>query len=98
MLDAIPLQDQFRLNKGIPGNWTSKPSKKGDGIIFHEPNNPHTDVRVMPGKPNSQYPNSRKPYVEVKKNGRYQDKDGNPLPNNQSEDAHISLDEFEFPF
>ena len=98
LLKNSSLEKKFRADKKIPSNWETKFSKKGEGAVFHEPGNPHTDIRVMPGKPNSSHPNSRKPYVEVKKNGKHQDKNGNPLPNNRNEDAHIPLDEFQFPF
>lgn len=98
LLKNSSFEKKFRADKGIPANWEVKFSKKGEGAVFHEPCNPHTDIRVMPGKPNSNHSNSRKPYVEVKKNGKFQDKNGNSLPNNRNEDAHIPLDDFQFPF
>ncbi len=98
LLNKGPLKKKFAKDKGIPESWPTKPSKKGDGIIFQEPGNPHTDIRVMPGKTNSPYKNSRKSYVEVKKDGRWLDKNGNKLPDNNNDSAHIPLDEFKFPF
>jgi hypothetical protein len=96
ILDAPHVQKKFRSDLGVPNTWVSKKAKKGDGLIFHESNNIHTDIRVMPGKKDSPFPNSQKPYIEFKKNGIYLDKFGNQLPNNRNEAAHIPLGEFKF--
>ena len=80
---------------GIPENWIVKPSKTGGGIRFIDPENPHNSVRLMPGDPNSPYPNSRMPYVRWLRNGKSLDANGNIVPKN-SPDAHIPINSFQY--
>ncbi|SED85827.1 RHS repeat-associated core domain-containing protein [Rhizobiales bacterium GAS191] len=62
---------------GIPDNWNVRPSKKNDGTIYSNPDNPNYDnVRVNPGIPDSSYP-AQRGYVKGQYNGRYRDVDGN---------------------
>ena len=81
---------------GLPESWLAKPSKKGGGTKYHSPGNPHHSVRVMPGNPDSPFPNSRKPYVRHVNNGRSLDAHGRPVDVTTAE-AHIPLDQFEWP-
>lgn len=79
----------------VPEDWTVQPSKKGGGMKYTNPNNPHDSVRVMPGNPNSPNPAQRVPYVKRIKDGRALDKLGNPVDSSSAE-AHIPLIEFHF--
>ena len=81
--------------KGIPDTWHSKPSRKGGGTSYVNPNNPHDRVRVMPGKPHSPNPAQRKPYVIRTLNGKALDANGKPVPTD-SPAAHIPFDKFKF--
>lgn len=76
--------------KGVPGDWVAKPSKTGGGTRFVDPSNPHNSLRVMPGNPDSPFPNSQSPHVRVTRNGQAIDNAGNVVPKN-SPDAHIPL-------
>jgi hypothetical protein len=71
----------------VPDNWTSKPTVKGNGVIYIDPENPHNRVRVMDDG-----------YMKVQKNGQCLDSNGNPVPSN-SPDAHIPVNTpMESPF
>ncbi len=89
------LSGRFRNSIGIPKSWTAKPSKKGGGVQYVDPKNPHNRVRVMPGKPSSPNIAQRKPYVKKQINGKFYDKNGKVVPGG-SRDAHIPLDDFKF--
>ncbi len=78
-----------------PKGWTSAPSKKGGGTLFKDPENPHNNMRVMPGNPNSPNVAQQKPYVIFKKNGIAFDSNGNPLKRADDQAAHIPLDQFD---
>jgi hypothetical protein len=78
---------------GIPDNFIVEISKNGAGIKYVDPSNPHTYVRVMPGKPHSSFPHQRVPYVNQRINGKSLDKKGGIVPNDSIE-AHIPLEEF----
>ena len=80
---------------GIPTDWIEKASKKGGGVKYTNPNNPHDSVRVMPGNPNSPNPAQQIPYIKRMKNGSGLDKFGNPVDPSSLE-AHILLSEFIF--
>jgi len=69
----------------------------GGGTRYVDPANPHNSVRVMPGDPNSPFPNSQKPYVRHMRNGQSLDVNGNVVPKNTPE-AHIPLKKFTWPF
>jgi RHS repeat-associated protein len=64
----------------VPDHWIEKPTRKGNGKIYIDPDNPHNRVRVMDDG-----------YMKVQKNGQTLDMNGNPVPPN-SPDAHISVD------
>lgn len=83
--------------KGLPDNWVGTASKKGGGTKYAAPDNPHHSVRVMPGNPKSPHPNSRQPYVRHMKDGKALDARGKVVDVNTPE-AHISLDQFVWPF
>jgi RHS repeat-associated protein len=81
---------------GIPSTWAAKASRTGGGTIYQNPANPTGDtVRVMPGNPNSSFPNSQGPYVKWMRNGVTLDQFGNPVASN-SDAAHIPFDLFRF--
>ena len=46
---------------GIPDNWIEKPTDTPGGKEYVNPEDPNDRVRVMPGNPNSPYPNQRRP-------------------------------------
>jgi filamentous hemagglutinin len=50
-------------------------------------------VRIDPARATG-YPSQRVPHVVVRSNGRVIDRNGNPLPNAKSADAHIPLEEY----
>ena len=80
---------------GIPSDWLSKGSKKGDGSQYINPNNPHDRVRVMPGNPHSPNPAQQVPYVKRQIDGKFFDASGRQVPGD-SPSAHIPLDQFKF--
>jgi RHS repeat-associated protein len=97
--NVTPSQTTINLQQrpeGIPDNWIERPSNKGGGIIYQDPNNPHNSVRVMPGNPNSPNPAQQKPYVIYKHNGVTYDVNGLPLPNSSMPNAHIPYELFNF--
>jgi RHS repeat-associated protein len=81
--------------KGIPQDWICKPSRKGGGVQYINPINPHDRIRVMPGNPHSPNLKQQNPYVKRQVNGQFFDKYGN-IVQGDTPDAHISLDEFLF--
>ncbi len=78
---------------GIPENFKIRISDQGGGMIYVHPENNHISVRVMPGKPHSEYPHQRTPYVIYKKHGQTLDKFGKRADPNTPE-AHIPLEDF----
>jgi hypothetical protein len=83
----------FPRPKGIPENYIVTVSDKGAGIKYIHPQNEHTFVRVMPGKPHSPFPYQQKPYINQRVNGKSLDKAGKVIPNDAPE-AHIPLEKF----
>ena len=83
--------------KGVtaPKGWITQASKKGGGIVFKDPSNPHNIIRQMPGNPNSPNPLQRSPYVKFMKDGKFYDAKGNPLKSGDLPDAHIPLNQFD---
>ena len=63
--------------EGIPEGWRIRPTRGEGGVRYYDPKNPGNAVRVMPGDPSSQYPNSQEPYVRWQRNGQALDADGN---------------------
>lgn len=86
-------------DKGLPDSWgvkVSKAGKKSDqGLVYTHPDSPTTQIRILPGNPNSPHTNSQKPYVRIEKDGRPLDKTGS-FVDKKSDAAHIPLDEFDF--
>jgi hypothetical protein len=81
--------------EGIPEGWRIRPTEGEGGVWYVDPRNPGNAVRVMPGNPNSPYPNSRVPYVRWQRNGQALDAAGNVVPK-KSPEAHIPLEDFRF--
>ena len=87
--------------KGIPDSWAVKVTKdkggedKYQGLVFIHPDRHDIRIRVMPGNPNSPFPNSRQPYVRQEIGGISYDKDGRVV-GKRSEMAHIPLSEYKF--
>jgi hypothetical protein len=88
-------------NIKIPDDWVPVASRamkkegKLQGIEYIHPDDKEIRIRVMPGDPNSQFPNSRKPYVRQTVNNKDFDRHGNVV-DKQSEASHIPLEEYEF--
>jgi hypothetical protein len=82
--------------EGIPEDWVEKTSKFGGGKIWQDPENPGNSVRVMPGNPNSPFPNSQAPYVRWQLNGQPLDQLGKILPTRSVPEAHIPVENFRF--
>ena len=80
---------------GIPESWVAKPAKKGGGVKYSSPGNPHHSVRVMPGNPHSPFPSSRQPYVRHVRDGKSLDMNGRPVDVTTPE-AHIPLEKFKW--
>jgi RHS repeat-associated protein len=80
---------------GAPEGWIVKPSKKGGGTRYIDPKNSRNVIREMPGDPSSPFPSQKVPYVKFQKNGRFYDKDGNPLSGGDLPEAHIPKSEFD---
>jgi hypothetical protein len=80
---------------GIPHHWIAKPTRKGSGTRFINPENPHDQVRVMPGEPNSPHPAQQTPYVKRMKDGSAYDAAGRKV-DSRSAEAHIPLRDFRF--
>lgn len=89
-------RDAEKLN--ISDDWrvkVTKNKKRGNqGIEFISPENEHYKVRVMPGKSDSAYPNSRGDYIRVTKDKDSYNKHGVKVSGN-SDDAHIPINEFD---
>lgn len=87
--------------KGVPDGWGVKVSKikKGEekfqGLVIAHPEDRNIKLRIMPGNPNSKYPNSKGPYVKQEVNNVFHDKNGK-IVDNKSDDAHIPLSEWKF--
>jgi len=62
----------------VPKNWTEKPSRKGDGTKWQDPENPHNSVRVMKGQPGNTNPGQQQDYIVIRKNGQTLDRLGSP--------------------
>jgi hypothetical protein len=80
---------------GIPSHWIAKPTRKGGGMRYVNPANPHDQVRVMPGEPNSPHPAQQRPYVKRMKDGAAYDAAGQVV-DPRSAKAHIPLQDFRF--
>jgi hypothetical protein len=84
--------------EGVLDDWIEKPSAKGGGTEWVNPENPNDRVRVMPGNPDSPNPSQKGPYV-VDQNGGFRDVNGDPIggPNpGKTPEAHIPYDDFKF--
>lgn len=89
---SLPNVSTNKVNK--PEGWITKSSKKGDGTVYQDPQNPHNSIREMPGNPNSPNAAQQNPYVIFKKNGVSYDVNGSPLKNAADPAAHIPLNKF----
>ena len=86
----------FKRPAGLPSSFTVHFSEKGCGMVYFDPKNLNFhDVRVMPGNLNSPHPCQQKAYIKYKKDGKYRDKNGNPVSENSIE-SHIPVEEFIF--
>jgi hypothetical protein len=101
---AEPLELYFRRTDlqgsndrpgGIPLDWIAKPTKKGAGMRYINPENPHDHVRIMPGEPNSPHPAQQTPYVKRMRDGLAYDAAGRRV-DPKSAEAHIPLRAFRF--
>lgn len=78
-----------------PKGWIKQASKKGGGIVFKDPNNPHNLIRQMPGNSNSPNVLQQSPYVKFMKEGKFYDVNEKVLPNGNVPEAHIPLNLFD---
>lgn len=88
--------------KGIPKNWETTLSKRKGGIKYQQKvigkdgiAEIKTEVRVMPGDPNSKWLSQREPYVVHKSNGQTIDIYGSAVPKD-SAPAHIPLKKYNY--
>jgi RHS repeat-associated protein len=95
--------EKIREDLGIPKEWEIRPAKKDEGVRFLDPENPQeNNIRVMPGRSDSEFPNSQNPYVIRYKNGSPVGADGKVIPNpsgtqqNKAEEIHVPLEKFKF--
>ena len=92
----------YKALKNIPAGWKVKKTKKNDGIVIYNPQNPKQRVRIMQAKPNSPNPAQKVPYVidQSRIPGQLIDVNRRPVLNkpgiklNESPDAHIPLSEW----
>jgi RHS repeat-associated protein len=82
-----------RYHFRIPANWKLQSSKKRDGYVFSDPNNPNNNIRIMRGNPNSPNDSQQHPYVKYHKDGVNYDVSGNPVAND-SPQAHVPFNAF----
>jgi hypothetical protein len=80
---------------GIPSHWIATPTRKGGGTRYVNPKNPHDQVRLMPGEPNSPHPAQQQPYVKRMKDGLAYDAAGRVV-DPRSAEARIPLRDFRF--
>ncbi len=79
----------------IPNGWISRPTKKGNGVKYFDPNNPTGNhIRLMPGNPNSPNSYQRNAYMKRSVDGVFVDINGNPLPSGNVPEAHIPINDF----
>ena len=83
-----------KVNSIKPSGWIEKASKKGDGIVYRDPNNAQNNIRIMPGNPKSPNPAQHVDYVKYQKDGVFYDVNGKPLENGRCIEAHIPLSEY----
>ena len=86
-------QESYNVNS--PDGWVAGPYQKGNGVKYTYPNNPHNNMRVLPGNPNSLNPAQQEPYVIYKLNGTAYDINGNPLNSANIPEAHIPTNLFD---
>ena len=80
----------FPKPRGVPENFNVAISKNGAGMIYVHPEIKQINVRVMPGKPYSPFPNQRKPYVIHQVNGKGLDIYGNKVSSTASRGSYTS--------
>jgi hypothetical protein len=78
-----------------PDHWIAKPTRKGGGMSYINPANPHDQVRVMPGEPYSPNAAQQTPYAKRMKDGFAYDAAGRTV-DSRSAEAHIPLRDFRF--
>ncbi|MCP4924222.1 MAG: hypothetical protein GY915_09420 [bacterium] len=99
----IPEETWEKITSKIPEDWKGPiPSKEKDGEGLKWYDGKGNQIRVMKGKPHSQFPAQKKDYVKVSFGGKVVLKDGSATsdPVNGTspadlEDAHIPLSEDE---
>lgn len=93
---------RIRKDLGIPDNWLATETDNTVGVRFMDPKNRQNHIRVMPGRKQSQYANSQKPYVVRYINGAGVDRDGKKIPqrsgadHNKKEELHVPYDDFSY--
>jgi hypothetical protein len=72
----------------VPANRQQKELRKGDGVKYVDPNNPHNQVILEKAKPGSSNPGQQVDYMKVLKDRQWLDANGNQV-GNQTQDSHI---------
>ncbi len=73
----------------VPANWTEKPSRKGDGTKFQDPDNPHNSVRIMKGQEGNSNPGQQQDYMVIRKDGQTLNSGG--TPSSDPSETHIPV-------
>jgi len=73
----------------VPANWTEKPSRKGDGTKFQDPDNPHNSVRIMKGQEGNSNPGQQQDYMVIRKDGQTLNSSG--TPSSDPSETHIPV-------
>ena len=80
----------------MPDDWEMSTTKKGDGTLFKDPENPSgNNVRVQSGNPDSPNPGQQNPYVKQMSNGKQVDVNGKQV-GSDTQESHIPRDQFKF--
>jgi len=88
-----------RVDDKIPKSWgKGKPTRKGDGVRWQDPDNPGNGVRVDAGNPENSQIAQQVDHVVVRSNGQVIGRDGEIISGSikdNFESAHIPLSEYE---
>lgn len=58
------------IREMIPENYDHKPSNRGGGERYSDPDRPGDQIRIMPGNPNDPDPVKQGPYLRISKSGK----------------------------
>ena len=75
-----------------------KQSNRRDGVKIINPSNSQFEIRIMPGKSNSQYIAQQHDYIKIKTDKGFYDNNGNIIKSDKpsvSFESHIDLENFD---